>query len=133
MSLDWMQYANMFNTKQPGGSTDPLSSAGQGAMQGAASGAVLGPWGAVAGGVLGAVGSAINASDSASDKQVQDAKDENDAKMLYQKFLQNKRIADEERARNGMQNFLDIGNQATKQYKGVSAGRTAALQAAGVM
>jgi hypothetical protein len=131
--MDWMKLYNGQQAPQTG-STDMLSSVGQGAAQGAMSGAALGPWGAAAGGVIGAAGAAVNASDAASDKQVADQKKENEMKLLYQKFLQSKRQTDEEMARGGLDMFLNIGSLAQKEYKGSNGkGRHAALRAAGVI
>jgi hypothetical protein len=131
MAFDWTKYANMFGNRSQASGGDPVTSAGQGAAQGALGGAALGPWGAVAGGVLGAAGSAINASDEAANKQVDDQDKENELKLLYQKFLQGSRVTEEDRARSGMNMFLDIGNQARKEYRGQA--RNSALRAVGVV
>lgn len=129
--FDWMGLGpNLFGENKQG-SQDTVSAVGQGAAQGAMGGAALGPWGALAGGVIGAGGAAINASDEASNKQVEDQEKQNELRMLYEKFLQSKRIADEDRARSGMDMFLNIGNIARKEYKGNV--RDAALKAAGVI
>jgi hypothetical protein len=131
MAFDWTKYSSLFGNRSQASGGDPVSSAGKGAAQGALSGASLGPWGAVGGAALDAVGSAVNASDEAATKQVDDQEKQNELKMLYQKFLQNNRVTDEDRARSGMNMFLDIGNQARKEYTGKA--RNAALNAVGVV
>jgi hypothetical protein len=132
-NIDWLNMGQNFlgQFAAPAQSTDPLTAAGAGAAKGAMGGAALGPYGALAGAAIGAAGSAINASDEASTKMVEDQDKQNELKMLYQKFLQGTRIADEDRARAGMDMFLNIGNQARKEYKG--SARNAALRAAGVI
>lgn len=137
MSQNYMDWMRLYGGQQQApqtGSTDMLGSAGQGAAQGAMTGSALGPYGAVAGGVIGAAGAAINAHDAAKDKQIEDQEKENAMKLLYQKFLQNKRQTDEEMARGGLDMFLNIGSLAQKEYKGnTGRGRHAALRAAGVI